>query len=107
MTYINHYPPLWKYLSLYPKEETPESKVERDIAYKKVLSTVAAKQEIRDKELWEADVKMEDENFVTNCNIEKDAFFASGSESEPGEVEKRPVMRDGRVPKMAKNFEKI
>lgn len=107
MTYINHYPPLWKYLSLFPKEETPESKAEREIAYKKVLSTVAAKQEIRDKELWEADVKMEDEHFVTNHNIEKDAFFASDSESEQEVVERRPVMRDGRVPKMAKNFEKI
>ena len=50
---------------------------------------------------------MEDEHFVTNHKIEKDAFFASDSESEQEVVEKRPVMRDGRVPKMAKNFEKI
>jgi hypothetical protein len=43
--------------------------------------------------------------------IEKDAFFESDSSSdeevEKVEVEKRPVMRDGRVPKLKKNFEKM
>jgi len=38
--------------------------------------------------------------------LDKDAFFASDSDSEKS-VEKRPVMRDGRVPKLAKNYEKI
>jgi hypothetical protein len=33
LTYINHYPPLWKYLSLFPKEETPESKAVREETY--------------------------------------------------------------------------
>lgn len=64
LSYINHYPPLWKYLSLFPKEETPESKAIREETYQKVLKTVAAKQEIRDKELWDADVKVEDEKVV-------------------------------------------
>jgi hypothetical protein len=64
LTYINHYPPLWKYLSLFPKEETEESKAARDENYQKVLKMVAFKQDIRDRELWDADVKIEDERVV-------------------------------------------
>lgn len=100
LTYINHYPPLWKYLSLFPKDETPESKAVREETYQKVLKTVAAKQEIRDRELWDADVKIEDEKVVQSNKIEKDAFFVSESESEVEVVERRAVMRDGRVPKL-------
>lgn len=68
---------------------------------------VAFKQDIRDRELWDADVKIEDEKVVQLTKIDNDAFFASDSESVHEAVERRPVMRDGRVPKMAKNFEKI
>lgn len=76
---------------------------------------VAVKQEIRDKELWDADIKGEDEKIVNSAiesKIEKDAFFESDSSSddevnEKMVVEKRPVMRDGRVPKLKKNFEKM
>jgi len=47
--------------------------------------------------------------------VEEDAFFAPATESEDSEAEfkfveekeKRPVMRDGRVPKTAKNWDKI
>ena len=76
-----------------------------------MLKMVAVKQEIRDRELWDADVKIEDEKVVNTVKkIDKDAFFASDSDDsavEQQEVEKRPVMRDGRVPKLAKNYEKI
>jgi hypothetical protein len=57
--------------------------------------------------LWDADVKIEDEKVVQSNKIEKDAFFVSESESEDEVVERRAVMRDGRVPKLQKNFAKI
>jgi len=64
--------------------------------------------------LWDADIKGEDEKIVNSAvesKIEKDAFFESDSSSdeeiEKVVVEKRPVMRDGRVPKLKKNFEKM
>lgn len=123
LTYINHFPPLWKYLSLFPKEETEESKAVREETYAKVLKMASFKRDIRDRELWDADVKIEDEKVVNaasgSVKIEKDAFFESDSEDVdaesdeeafkfvPAPVEKRPVMRDGRVPKMAKNYEKL
>ncbi len=66
---------------------------------------VAVKREIRDRELWDADVKIDDDKVVNQVDLGKDAFFASDSDDVI--VEKRPVMRDGRVPKLAKNFEKI
>jgi len=58
LTYINHYPPLWKYISLYPSAEsqTPESKKVREETFEKVLKMAEVKKVIRDKELWEADV---------------------------------------------------
>lgn len=71
------------------------------------------KKVIRDKELWEADVEIQDERVVKAAtpNIQKlDAFFQSDdSETEQNEVhvEKRAVLRDGRVPKLAKNYEKL
>ena len=75
---------------------------------------VSVKKDIRDRELWDADVKIEDERVInadTNSKVEKDAFFASSSDEDDGiaskQIEKRPVMRDGRVPKLAKNFEKM
>jgi hypothetical protein len=66
---------------------------------------VAVKKELRDRELWDADVKIDDEKVVNQADLGADAFFAS--DSEEAVVEKRPVMRDGRVPKLAKNYEKI
>ena len=64
--------------------------------------------------MWDADIKGEDEKIVNSAvesKIEKDAFFESDSSSdeeiEKVVVEKRPVMRDGRVPKLKKNFEKM
>ena len=92
-------------MSLFPKEQTPEGKAKFEENYQKVLKTVAAKQEIRDRELWDADVKISDEKVVQVTRIDNDAFFASASdESDVESVEKRPVMKDGRVPKLQKNF---
>jgi rRNA-processing protein Efg1 len=58
LTYINHYPPLWKYISLFPsaETETPESKKVQEETFEKVLKMAEVKKVIRDKELWEADV---------------------------------------------------
>ena len=60
MTYINHYPPLWKYISLFPSAETEseESKKMREETLSKVLKMAEVKKVIRDKELWEADVEI-------------------------------------------------
>jgi len=47
-------------------------------------------------------------NAVTQ-NVQKlDPFFQSDASSdEEVQVEKRAVLRDGRVPKLAKNYEKL
>lgn len=66
---------------------------------------VAVKREIRDREILDADVVIDDEKLVKQVDLANDAFFASDSDDVV--VEKRPVMRDGRVPKLAKNYEKI
>lgn len=60
LTYINHYPPLWKYISLFPsaESETQESKKVREETFEKVLKMAEVKKVIRDKELWEADVQI-------------------------------------------------
>ena len=92
-------------MSLFPKDETPESKLIREQSYQQVLKMVAVKREIWDRELWDADVKIDDDKVVNQVDLGNDAFFASDSDDVI--VEKRPVMRDGRVPKLAKNFEKI
>jgi len=80
LTYINHYPPLWKYISLFPsaESETAESKKVRDETFEKVLKMAEVKKTIRDKELWEADVKIEDDKVVnaTAAKVQKlDSFF--------------------------------
>ena len=58
LTYINHYPPLWKYISLFPNEatDTAENKKVREETFAKVLKMAEVKKVIRDKELWEADM---------------------------------------------------
>ena len=60
LTYINHYPPLWKYISLFPntESESGESKKVREETFVKVLKMAEVKKVIRDKELWEADVEI-------------------------------------------------
>ena len=51
-----------KYLSLFPPPGENESSTKlREETYTKILKTVAFKQEIRDKELFDTDVKMEDD----------------------------------------------
>jgi len=63
--------------------------------------------------LWDADVKMADEKVAVHDRVDNDNFFDSASSSEDEKekpvkvVEKRAVMRDGRVPKLAKNYEII
>ncbi len=66
MTYINHFPPLWKYISLFPSadSETAESKQVREETFIKVIKMADVKKVLRDKELWEADVQIEDEKVV-------------------------------------------
>jgi NH3-dependent NAD+ synthetase len=62
LAYINHYPPLQKYLSLFPpSEESQDNKEIREQTYAKIIKTVRAKEAIRDKELFDTDVKMTDE----------------------------------------------
>lgn len=83
LAYINHYPPMQKYLSLFPPAGENESSVKlREETYAKILKTVAFKQEIRDKELFDADVKMEDDLQNNAKIVEEDAFFALESEEE-------------------------
>lgn len=76
------------------------------------------KKVIRDKELWEADMQDDDQDQKivnqTQHKVDKvDAFFASDDDDDKDDepkkpnVEKRAVLRDGRVPKLAKNFEKL
>ena len=56
LLYINNYPPLWKYLSLFPANE-PSDEIKKlcEETYAKVLKMAEAKSEIREKEFREAD----------------------------------------------------
>jgi len=85
LAYINHYPPLQKYLSLFPPtDESADNKQIREQTYAKIIKTVRAKEAIRDKELFDADVKMTDEK-ATKANyqaVEADNFFEVVSEEE-------------------------
>ena len=51
LTYINHYPPLWKYIALFPAEDSEEAKKQRTENMSKVLQMASVKQAIRDKDL--------------------------------------------------------
>jgi hypothetical protein len=105
LLYINNYPPLWKYLSLFPTTE-PSAEIKKlcEETYAKVLKMAEAKSEIREKELYEADNP--DEKIVHKNSVQNDDFFAEDSSDTEGQ-EKRAVMRDGRVPKLQKNFDRI
>ena len=46
------------------ESETAESKKVREETFEKVIKMAEVKKTIRDKELWEADVKIEDEKVV-------------------------------------------
>lgn len=113
LTYINHFPPLWKYLSLFVANESEEAKKIKQETIEKVLKMANVKASLRDKELWEADASppedLSDEEEPAEKKKEKshnlfDPFFVDEDEDQdkeaPIEVEKRPVMRDGRVPKL-------
>jgi hypothetical protein len=114
LTYINHFPPLWKYLSLFVTDESEEAKKIKQETIEKVLKMAHVKNALRDKELWEADASvpedLSDEEEPAEKKKEKssnlfDPFFVDEdedleNEALEAEVEKRPVMRDGRVPKL-------
>jgi hypothetical protein len=95
--------------------ENEETKQVREETMEKILKMADVKKQIRDKELWEAD--HEDEVMERVIKVEKavdkiDSFFIEEASDEeiveaPKEVERRAVLRDGRVPKLAKNFEKL
>ena len=86
----------------------------------KILKLVEIKRQIRDKEILEADVDsdlelnedacpdLDKKVFGKDRDVEKlDPFFTTEENAPNEEVEIRPVMRDGRVPKFQKNIEKI
>ena len=78
----------------------------------KILKMADVKKSIRDKEMWEADHADEIAEKITKAEkpVDKiDPFFQEQSSDEESEqeVERRAVLRDGRVPKLAKNFEKL
>ena len=81
----------------------------------KILKIVEVKKQIRQKEIEDADMQAEDSDdvdqkvFKKDKAIEKiDDFFAQESDGDKEvRVEKRAVLRDGRIPKFQKNVEKI
>ena len=83
MTYINHYPTLWKYISIFPSESETNLIINNSPEFKealeKVLKTANLKKAIRDKEMWAADHQDEElmEKVVSKQTpIEKvDNFF--------------------------------
>ena len=53
LTYINHFPVMWKYISLFPSVDTEESKKQRDATMAKVLKMAEVKRQIKEKDLVE------------------------------------------------------
>lgn len=140
MIYINHFPPLWKYISIFPNEKDSNGQSGQAAAHEasetykkvfgdameKVLKMANVKRSIRDKELWEADnhdeameqvvskqkaVEKVDPFFMNDADESNDENQVSDKEEHKPKVfeiepEKRVVMRDGRVPKLTKNYDK-
>ena len=93
LAYINHFPPLKKYLSLFPpSEESHENKTLREETYSKIIKMVRVKEAIRDKELIDTDVKMADEKIAKDNlhTVEADNFFQLEDESSDGEESDKP-----------------
>lgn len=89
LIYINHFPPLWKYLSLFVADESEEAKKIKQETIEKVLKMANVKNALRDKELWEADASvpedLSDEEEPAEKKIEKssnlfDPFFVDEDE---------------------------
>lgn len=53
LTYINHFPVMWKYISLFPSVDTEESKKQREATMAKVLKMAEVKRQIKEKDLVE------------------------------------------------------
>lgn len=64
-------------MSLFPHEETEESKKNRDSIMEKILKTAEIKQKIRDKEIEEADEEIDDDYILKKDipNKKLDSFF--------------------------------
>lgn len=66
LTYIDNYPPNWKYISLFAKidDQKKEAEVEalRQANMEKILKTVEIKSMLREKEIMEADEQVEKDN---------------------------------------------
>jgi hypothetical protein len=116
LAYINNFPMHWKYVSLFAKNDDDTGFKETMV---KVLKLAEAKKNKRETEMMEADLEDDSNSEVERegaddkifkKNVPKvDTFFIedTGTASEKKPVEKRAVMRDGRIPKLAKNFEKL
>jgi hypothetical protein len=105
----------WKYVSLFAKNDDNTNFKEVMV---KVLKLAEAKKNKRETEMMEADLEGSNsevegegaDDKIFKKNVPKvDTFFLedTGVETEKKTVEKRAVMRDGRIPKLAKNFEKL
>lgn len=98
---------MWKYISLFPPAatETQASIDMRNQTFAKVMQIVKAKRDAKSKELMHDEQVIGDEVTQRKETTKIDSFFAQ-TPVDPNQVEKRAVMRDGRVPMMQKNIAK-
>ena len=109
LAYINHFPPLWKYISLFPslQDETEASKRIREQTYEKVMALVKNKRDSKMAELLHDEQVLGDDLGAKPSEVQIDAFFTTEEPERAPDVEKRAVMRDGRIPMMQKNLAKL
>ena len=55
LLYVDNYPPHKKYISLFPKEDSETAKQQRAQMMDKILKTIDAKNQVRERELLKMD----------------------------------------------------
>lgn len=87
LTYIDNYPPTWKYISLFAKSGDPEKDKAtdqlRDDHMQKILKTIEIKAKIREKELVEADGEDEESHGGEHDSVDEE--MESDQEEQDGE----------------------
>lgn len=85
LTYIDNYPPTWKYVSLFAKSGDEEkdklAEEQRDLNMKKIQKTVEVRAKIREKELIQADKDSDDEMIEEDMPVVLD-YHSQDEESE-------------------------
>ncbi len=77
---LQNFPTHKKYISLFPKQDSEESKAKREEMLQKLVKVAEVKTKIRDKEILELEQESDEEQKIIKKNKEieqKDSFFTT------------------------------